>query len=212
MATTGQAQAVLAVDPPAVVFGDVAVGDTATSAIAVTNVGGARAGSIQVSASAGLTAEGCTVALDPGAACVLTLSVSGAEPGPFSGTVDIVATPGTTTPLRVLLRAKFVEVRLSAEPPTLDFGELPLGASSPAQTVTVRNVGDIESQILRTDQIGAIRAFKIVESTCIGTLPRGASCTLDVVFSPIRTGSDTSVYTLSAGSAVVSLPMIGVGI
>lgn len=202
----------LAVDRPAVLLGDVVVGDTAEAVVVVSNVGRERSGAPSVSVSAGIAFKGCTVALDPGAACVLTVSVSPTEIGAFSGTVDIAATPGTTTPLRVFVRAKFVEVRLSVEPPTLDFGEIPRGSSSPAQTVTVRNVGDIESQAIRSDQIGAIQAFHVVESTCVGSLAPRATCTVTFTFSPIRPGSDTSVYTLSAGSAVVSLPMIGIGI
>jgi hypothetical protein len=88
-------------------------------------------------------------------------------------------------------------------PSALTFPSTILGTPSNGQTVTLRNVGET---ILTITSITATGPFA-ASNTCGGTLALGASCNINVVFTPTAAGAATGqlqVLTSAAPTALVS--------
>ncbi len=98
---------------------------------------------------------------------------------------------------------------------TLSFGQIAVGARTPAQTVTVTDSGPGALNIGGWTLTGAAgTSFTIANDSCSGsTLPPGGSCTLTVVFAPMATGDlDASLQIASddpASPAAVALAGTG---
>ncbi|MEV6869119.1 discoidin domain-containing protein, partial [Streptosporangium subroseum] len=85
-------------------------------------------------------------------------------------------------------------VSLSASPTSLAFAARTVGSTSPAQTVTVTNNGTASATLGTVATTGDYAQTK----TCATTLAAGASCTVNVTFTPTATGTRTG--TLSVAS------------
>ena len=83
---------------------------------------------------------------------------------------------------------------LTSTPLSLDFGLVADGATSPPQSAILENDGNV------AQAIGAISAgagFAIASDACSGTtLLPGATCMIDLVFSPVHAG-------ITAGTAII---------
>jgi len=81
------------------------------------------------------------------------------------------------------------EPKFSVSPATHNFGNTNLGATSAAQSFTVRNNGLGILNISGVSLTGADSArFTIGANTCTGSLVADATCTVDVTFSPTAVG------------------------
>jgi hypothetical protein len=87
------------------------------------------------------------------------------------------------------------DLRLSAS--TLDFGTLALGTSSTPQTVIVTSSGDASLSISNVDVTGGATDFSR-SSTCLGTLPNGTNCAIEVTFTPTAIGPRTGTITVDS--------------
>lgn len=88
---------------------------------------------------------------------------------------------------------------VAGDPGFLWFGRVATGANSETVRFTVRNTGDRPSAALMTTLTGT--HFNIVANMCTGTLAAGASCTIDVRFSPSALGAHTGTLTVTDGGA-----------
>ncbi len=104
-------------------------------------------------------------------------------------------------------------------PTSLNFGDVNLNTTSPAQTLTFAN----DTNVAVTPQSGNISGTDASEfnvlgaSTCaIGTpIPAGGTCTLMITFSPAYSGSASAMLTVSTDSTVtpaLSVPLSGNGV
>jgi hypothetical protein len=108
---------------------------------------------------------------------------------------------------------------VTLSPTSLDFGSLGVGFTSPLQTVTLTNNGDatltltgLAVQLSLTDPTPSP---DFVESdNCGASLAAGASCTIDVTFTPTAVGSRTAdlVITSSAGDSPHAVALTGIGL
>nr|WP_083976573.1 ThuA domain-containing protein [Herbidospora sakaeratensis] len=85
-------------------------------------------------------------------------------------------------------------VNLTASPTSLSFAARTVGSTSPAQTVTITNTGTGSATLGTVATTGDFAQTK----TCGTTLAAGASCTVNVTFTPTATGTRTG--TLSVAS------------
>jgi hypothetical protein len=88
-------------------------------------------------------------------------------------------------------------------PTSLSLGTVALGTSSPAQTVTLSNVGTITFTISGIAITGTDAGDFAQTHTCGSSLPAGASCSVSVTFKPTASGTRTaalSVTDYAAGS------------
>jgi hypothetical protein len=93
--------------------------------------------------------------------------------------------------------------------PSLDFGTIDPGSTSPPQTATVKNTSAVPINI------GAVAPpagpFAITANTCGGPLKPGASCVITLVFSPTVGGGANSSLPVSGDGLSVSVSLSGVG-
>lgn len=235
----GQVAGPLAADKTTAAFGHQAInaGATAGQTITVSNLAatpvtlgaagpqltGANAADFQVVAGAGTTCTAgrvlaadasCTVVVtfDPGTtgAKTATLSVAGtsgqAATTVLSGTGDPAASPVVTL-----------------TPTTLGFGNVTVRVPSAIQTITVRNTGTAALNVSAVTRTGAAAADYVVTTAtatpCVGgPIVPGASCTIQVRFSPTAIGLRSAAITLThnpAGASQAtssSVPVSGTGL
>ena len=98
---------------------------------------------------------------------------------------------------------------VSVSPAALQFAPLPLGSTSQAQTVLLRNMG---SASLSISSIATTGDFAET-NTCDTSVPSAASCTLSVTFTPTAAGSRSGSIVIqdNASGAPHSIPLNGVG-
>ncbi len=104
---------------------------------------------------------------------------------------------------------------LEANPGDVDFGVVPVGSTSAAQTVTFSNTG-IAPITIASSALGGPNAAEtaIAGDTCTGTtLAVGATCTVGVSFAPTATGVRNAALTLThdGANSPFSVPLAGTG-
>lgn len=103
---------------------------------------------------------------------------------------------------------------LTATPPSLDFGVVVPGTTSPAQSLTITNDGDAASPPLVVSLAGG-KGFAITDNRCEGvTLGPKSTCILTLTFTPATTGimqQDGSVGGVGESGVVFHLNGAGAG-
>lgn len=85
----------------------------------------------------------------------------------------------------------FQPATVSISPATADFGSLAVGATSSIQTFTVTNgtPAAVNISSISIAETGSNVDFQHGNTTCTGALAAAATCTVDVTFAPIATGT-----------------------
>lgn len=98
----------------------------------------------------------------------------------------------------------------SAEPDSLSFAEQPLGTTSSAQTLTVTNSGAIA---LVVTSISASDSFAETDNCVNAAVNSGASCRIQVTFTPAAAGVATGQITINANisGGQITIPLSGIG-
>jgi hypothetical protein len=105
---------------------------------------------------------------------------------------------------------------ISVDPPLLDFGSVPIGNTSPAQTVTISNTctADLIIGVLRIEGKNASE-FSIQTENCSGhTISQSGQCSVDIVFTPHSTGQKNANLLISSNDpdqSSFSVPVSGTG-
>jgi hypothetical protein len=105
---------------------------------------------------------------------------------------------------------------ISTTPASLSFGSQTVGSSSGAQSVTVSNTGSGAAAISSITATGdfALASSSAQPSTCGSTLAAGASCTVNVTFTPTATGARSGTLSIASNApgspATVALTGTGV--
>lgn len=90
---------------------------------------------------------------------------------------------------------------------SLDFGSVPVGFTSAAQTVTWKNNSIFAVTV---SSAAATGDFSITSKNC-GSVASGASCTLGVVFTPTVLGARTGTLTVKSSSNTLTTALTGNG-
>ncbi len=195
-------------------LGTVAVGATAGAALELANRGHLALAEIQlqsVPAPFTITADGCTgLQLAGGKTCTVEIAFAGAGAGVHLATWWPIGNDGPA----IQLRADAVAARLQTAPGHLDFGDIPAGTSSSTQAVTVSN--GTGAAIGTGLPVSVPAPFSRAGGDCpeagIALAP-GASCQLEIAFSPPAAGdydSDLILYDADGGPGGISLAGRGV--
>jgi hypothetical protein len=212
-------QAVVSVSPSPLAFGQVATGTVVTRDLTVVNNGGAAMATLTITpptgafarSAAGIFPAGapnCGTSLGAGAACTIRVQYTAAAVGTTStGSVGITGSASVTNAPVALSGTSVAVVRsVSAGPNPLAFGSWASGKTSPAQTVTVLNTGNVAVTGLTYTTAGA--GFSPASGagpggTCTATLNAGDSCTVNRVFGPTSAATYNGTLTV-AGSLITS--------
>jgi trimeric autotransporter adhesin len=193
---TAAPQGRIALGALALTFPAAQLGTPSTQTLTVQNTGDAAltfsAFTLGGSASADYARSGsCSVAtpLAAGAQCTLAVTFTPSAVGSRSAalTVQSDASNGAAT---ISLSGTGVPVPAPTavlSTPKLEFGNQTVGGLYPARRVTLTNGGSATLSAIALEVQGA--AFALAANTCGATLAVGASCSIDVAFTPAAAGA-----------------------
>ncbi|HET6546436.1 MAG TPA: choice-of-anchor D domain-containing protein, partial [Rhodanobacteraceae bacterium] len=207
----------LSIAPTTLDFGSVAVGDTAPAqSVTLSNSG---AGTLEVdaidAAGAPFAATGGTCGsppfdLAPAASCTFAYTFAPTDPGDASQTLDVTSDGGDGA---FTLEGTGVQGTLGISPTTLDFGQVAVGDTTAAQSVTVSNLGTADVHVGAIDPASA--PFAEAGGTCGEppfTLAPAAVCTLDYVFAPGVVGAAFQTFEVTSDAGEGQFTLTGEGI
>jgi hypothetical protein len=136
----------------------------------------------------------CGNSLPPGATCAITVTLTASIAGFENATLSIIDT-AANSPQTVALSGTGILPVVTLSPPSLNFGSQLLGVTSPPQTVTLSTNGPTT--------ITSIKASAQFSETnnCGSSLGAGASCTINVTFTPTALGLQNGTLTVTDGAA-----------
>jgi hypothetical protein len=135
--------------------------------------------------------------------------------GTVNATANTLAVNGVST-FSTWTLAEPVVRTLTITPTSLDFGNVNVGSTSAAQTVTLANTGNASLDV--TELTAAAAPFaRTATGTCASTLPitlgAGASCTLTYTYAPVATGASNQTLTVtSSGTGSGTIALAGTGV
>jgi len=221
---TGVGSAAVVVETTRLDFGSVLIGESRTRTVGLTNAGNAPlsirklavrggGGSLRVPKSA----TTCTTKseLEAGGTCTIAIRFAPATTGAVAATL-VIAHDAPGSPSDVELRGTGVgtaapELNVSS----LDLGEVAMGASSDPRSATLSNVGTGSLTLASVAITGSNPTdFSLTSRTVCKAGQRlgpGASCMIEVVFTPSAVGDRSATVEVRAGSDLIaSLALSGV--
>ena len=202
-------------------FGTIQVGSTsAVQTAALTNTG-------QNTLSIGLISftganpsqftqtNNCGSSLAAGASCTFSITFSPTESGALSATMNI-ADSANGSPHLVFLRGSG-QYSLGVSPSSLTFENQIVNTASPAQNVTLTNLGSAPLSFSSISITGTNAGSFSDTSNCPAQLAAGSSCTVAVTFTPPSAATADASLSLSyvpSGTIpfTISVPLTGTGV
>jgi hypothetical protein len=205
----------ITLNPTSLAFGNVEITNTVVKNVTLTNnqsiplhiasITGFPAGFALNSATTCLA--GTPVA--GGGSCVIAVSVTPTAAGPLGGTITI-NDDANTAPQTFSVSATGT-AKLVPSPLSLNFTSQVIGTTSAPQTITLTNPQSVAEAITGATVTGPNASDFAVTTTCPltpATLPAGASCPVQVTFTPGGPGTRTA--TLNIGDPLM-IPLTGAG-
>jgi hypothetical protein len=147
----------------------------------------------------GITASGdyaqtndCVSPLDVGASCTISVTFTPAAVGGLSGTLSITD-DASGSPHTVALNGIGLGPLVTLSPASLSFAGQLVGATSPAQVITLSNAGNAPLTISTITASGDYAQTP----DCGGSIAAGANCTVAVTFKPTAAGIRDGAITIS---------------
>ena len=200
----------ISISPTALGFGTVATGaSSAAQAVTVTNSGSAAAPVTGVSTTGDFSQTNtCGSSIAAGSSCTVSVKFTPTTTGSRTGNLTVAAAGVTST---VPLSGTGVAPGpiLSPNPASLSFAGTVVGASAPAQTVTVSNTGTTSATVS-----GVTASGDFSQTNNCSTVAVGASCAVTVTFTPTTGGARAGAVTItsSANNSPTSIALTGSGI
>jgi len=200
-------QVLMSIAPATVAFGTQVAGtSSAAQAVTLTNAGNvpATVGTPSVSAGFSVASTTCPSSLAAGSSCTVNVAFSPSTAGTASGTLSLATSGGVQS---VTLSGTGQQVSGSASPSALTFGVQALNTQSAAQPVTVSNTGNLALGITSISTTGQFTST----STCGSSVAVGSSCTVNVVFAPTSSGSQSGSLTVNTAGGTYTVALSGTG-
>jgi hypothetical protein len=202
------------VSPASLTFTSQTVGTTSASkAVTVTNTS-TTSTSLSVAATGDFaiaSTSTCGATLAGGASCTVNLTFTPTAAGTRTGTLS-VTDAASNSPQTVSLKGTGANpvVKVTVTPTSETFASQVIGTTSAAKVVTVKNTGTPTTTL----SLGITGDFAITPiSTCGTTLAGGASCAIDVTFTPTQTGTRTGTLSVTdqASNSPQKVSLTGTG-
>jgi phospholipase C len=218
----------LTLTPALVRFGTVTLGTKSPKLNAtLKNVGTSAITISSVTGSTGDFAASTTCpnpgSLAAGASCTLSGTYTPTAAGTRYGTITVTSSdPGSPTILG--LTGEGTNVTLS--PATMNFGQQPVGTTSPAQTATLTNISSSPITFTRIWDVSTViptQGARVIlpqnsaefdqTNNCGTSLAGGASCTINVTFSPNSAGTRAAQVQIETtqGDSPYLIVLTGIG-
>jgi FtsP/CotA-like multicopper oxidase with cupredoxin domain len=156
----------------------------------------------------------CGPSLAPGASCPITVTFTPAAMGTRGASLTVASSDPFNPSLTVPLSGTGIAPIAGVTPATLAFGGRLLGIASAARTVTLSNTGTDALLISGIALTGANAADFAQVTSCGASLAIGATCTIDVTFTPSATGARTASLVITGNDPVnpsLTVAMTGTG-
>jgi hypothetical protein len=167
--------------------------------VTVTNTGGSAL-DLTLSITSGFVQKStCAATLARGKSCTVSVQFDPQYAGAQSGALILANNSATpTVSVKLTGTGRSLPGKLSVTPSSLSFPAESVNVTSPAQTVTVKNIGGST-----LDLIGFAITGAFSESTNCGTsLAAGASCTVRITYTPTSSAPTQGTLIVSATGAV----------
>jgi hypothetical protein len=199
---------VLGVSPRSLSFPGQPVGVTsAPRTVTLTNTGQVATGSLSIAASAAFAqTNNCGTSLAAGASCTIQVTFTPTSAGTTYGslTIDSDSADGTR-----YVDLNGVGVVLTASPRPVLFAVRDVDTTSAPQTVTLTNTG--QTDISFSGAPAATGDFAVSTNNCGASLAAGASCTVDVTFTPTAVEPRTGYLNVSSTAPEGTLKVLLIG-
>jgi phospholipase C len=207
-----------AISTTKLVFGNQNVGTaSASQAVTVTNQGSGPLTIVGISVGPNFVETDICgpfpSSFAPGSACAIQVSFVPSATGAISGTL-LINDNAAGSPQSVALSGTGVAPVASLSPTSLSFSSQVTGTASSAKTITLKNAGTASMLISGIAITGANSGDYTKTATCSGALAIGASCTINVIFTPAALGTRTAAVTITdnAAGGSQSVALTGTGI
>jgi len=206
----------LSVDPPSFDFGSLCVGkSSASKTFTITNDGNQDANSISVSSDSGEFSETGPVdsTLSPHASTTFTARFSPSTRGQ-RGTALRVDSDDPEVPVNVT--GIGIDRRLSADRPTVSFGNQRVKSRSPTQTLTLTNKGGDSVRVSNVARHGSGgRDFIVSAPAWPFSIPAGGTATVTIAFQPSAAGLRNGAVEFDSNACatpVLRVGLVGTGV
>src|ERR1035437_585187 len=123
--------------------------------------------------------------IQPGGSCLVNVTFTPILPYANKTAMLAIASNDPKKPLLdVKLSGQVPPPAISATPASLNFGKLPAGTASSSKSVTVKNSG-LSDLVIDSINISGTNPGDFIASSTCGTIQKGVSCTIDVMFEPL---------------------------
>ncbi|HEV2423273.1 MAG TPA: FG-GAP-like repeat-containing protein [Terriglobia bacterium] len=187
--------------PTSLNFGNVVVNTTSPAqVVTLTNTGNAALSITSITPSKSYNEKSTTCPLSPstlgaGLSCTINVTFKPTKIGTVTGTLSITDN-ASGSPQSVSLTGVGTQIQLT--PATLNLGSVPVGQTSAPQTVTLKNVGTTSVTIKSMTFTGTNPSeFKVQSNTCGSSVAAGASCSINITFSPTKKGVASAVLNVN---------------
>ena len=217
----GVAPPKISLNPATMLFGSEEI-NTATAAktLTISNTGGAPLGQPSFSISgAGSTSfavgtSTCGASVAAGGSCTLQVIFTPLSVGGITATLTVgTTTTGVAAQSTTLSGTGLSPPMLGVSPTSVSLGTVVVGFSSNAYTVQVTNIGQV-TMTEPTFAVGGITGPNGAQAgdfalsppgdiaACTGSLAPGASCNIQVTFSPSVVGTESATLTVTGSNAI----------
>jgi hypothetical protein len=199
------------VTPTTLTFGSQLLGtSSASQGVTVKNTS-TLSTTLSVGAATGDFAESgttCGSSLGAGASCTFNVTFTPTATGTRTGSISITD-QATNSPQSVSLTGTGFSVIVAPTPSSLTFTSQTVGTTSASQPVSVKNTGTGTTTL----SIGTPTGDFAQTNTCSSTLAAGASCTVNVTFTPTATGTRTGSFLITdqASNSPQTVSLTGTG-
>jgi hypothetical protein len=142
----------------------------------------------------------CLASLPAGTSCTISVTFTPTTNGTVSGTITVTDN-ASGSPQTVALTGTGTIASLS--PGSVNFANQTMGTTSPAQVITLTNVGLSTLRVSAVTIQGANAADFSQTNNCTTVAPSG-TCTINATFTPAATGTFTGTVNVSFTSPAVS--------
>ncbi len=210
----------LAPSQSSLTFASTAVGDvSATQSVTLNNTGSATLTILGLQTSADFLASSNCSILVAGASCAVTVaftpqnsSQAGTGAGARAGALEISSNSSTSLEF-ISLVGVATTPSLTLSPASLNFGSTLVGTGG----MLAVSISNTSTSAVTLAGISATGDYSVANGTCPaagGTLAAGASCTVQVSFLPLETGTLNGTLSIatSATTLALTVPLTGVGV
>jgi probable HAF family extracellular repeat protein len=145
--------------------------------------------------------------IDPGSALKPYVTLQAGVDISNTGFILAQGVNSQTGGLNVSFLLQLETITLTVAPPTLSFGNSPVGTATARQAVTVHNAGIAAFNLNPLQLTGDFTQT----NDCGASLAAGAGCTINIAFLPSAPGSRAGVLTVGSGYTTYVVNLSGVG-